>query len=131
MPTRAISSAPTTSAGESPVLRVLVDDVRVFRDRRPARLARTSREALALLDELGDVWIDELWLDHDLIGGDTVQPLVDRLVALAAAGAPARIGRIFVHSANTRAGHRITAELQAAGYRTTRSFAANICSHAL
>jgi len=112
-----------------PVVRVLVDDVRVFKDDRPAQLARTSDEALALLEQIGGHCIDELWLDHDLIGEDTVQPVVDHLVAAASQGRPLDIGRILIHSANIRAGHRITAELVAAGYPARRSFHTNLWRH--
>jgi len=65
-------------------LTVLVDDVRTFRDGRPALLARTSGEALALFDQLADRRIDHLWLDFELIGDDTAQPVVDHLVRTAA-----------------------------------------------
>ncbi|MGG5257526.1 cyclic-phosphate processing receiver domain-containing protein [Phycicoccus avicenniae] len=112
------------------VLRVLVDDVRVFRDGRPAHVVQTSSEALALLDTLGGRFIDELWLDHDLVGDDTVQPVIDRLTTLAAAGTPLPVGRILVHSANIREGHRITTELQAVGYPARRSFVAGMWRHA-
>lgn len=111
------------------VPRVLVDDVRVFRDGREALVAKTSAEALVLLGSLAGRHIDELWLDHDLVGDDTVQPLVDLLVARADAGSPVSVGTILVHSANVRAGHRITAELAAAGYPARRSFAAGMWRH--
>ncbi|QKE84406.1 cyclic-phosphate processing receiver domain-containing protein [Arthrobacter sp. NEB 688] len=111
------------------VLRVLVDDVRVFRDGREALVAQTSTEALALLRTLDGRFVDELWLDHDLVGDDTVQPLVDHLVARASAGAPLPVGRIYVHSANVRAGHRVNAELVAAGYPSRRSFVAGMWRH--
>lgn len=114
---------------KAPTLRVLVDDVRVFRDGREALVARTSAEALTLLESLGGRRIDELWLDHDLVGDDTVQPLVDLLVAQAASGSPVPVGTILVHSANVRAGHRITVELAAAGYRAKRSFVAGMWRH--
>jgi len=58
-------------------LTVLVDDVRGFRDERPARIARSSQEALDLLTRLGDRRIDHLWLDHDLVGDDTIRPVVE------------------------------------------------------
>ena len=74
-------------------------------------------------------WVDELWLDHDLIGEDTVQPLVDLLVADAANGRPLRVGRIWVHSSNIREGHRVVQELEAAGYPVQRSYAANLWRH--
>ncbi len=70
--------------------------------------------------------IAELWLDYDLIAGDTVQPFVDHLVTLAKAGAPLDVGRIHVHSSNIRNGHRITTELVQAGYPAARSYVANM-----
>jgi hypothetical protein len=44
-------------------LTVLVDDVRGFKDRRPSLAARSSPQALRLLDELEGERIDHLWLD--------------------------------------------------------------------
>ena len=67
---------PTTNTHQPSPLTVLVDDVRGFRDARPALLARSSQEALTLLDELGGKRIDHLWLDHDLGGEDTVGPVM-------------------------------------------------------
>ena len=120
----------SADAGAGPeVLRVLVDDVRAFKDGRAAVVLRTSAAALAYLQGLAGRWIDELWLDHDLIGEDTVQPLVDLLVAEATQGRPVRVGRIWVHSSNIREGHRVVQELEAAGYRVQRSYAANLWRH--
>lgn len=107
-------------------LTVLLDDARDFKDGRPARVVRTSDDALALLISLDGRPIDDLWLDYDLIGDDTAQPVVDHLVALSAAGAPLEVARIHVHSSNIRHGHRICAELSKAGYPARRSFAANM-----
>ena len=114
---------------EPAVLRVLVDDVRDFKDGRSAVVLRTSREAVDYVARLGDRRIDELWLDHDLVGDDTVQPLVGHLVAAAASGRPVPVDRNLVHSSNIRAGHRVVQELAAAGYRVERSFAANLWRH--
>jgi hypothetical protein len=112
---------------ELPVpLTVLVDDTRDFKDRRPTLTARTSRQALALLRDLNGTSIDALWLDYDLGDGDTAQPVVEHLVALAAAGRPQLVTSIHVHSSNIRHGHRICAELVAAGYPARRSYAANM-----
>jgi hypothetical protein len=107
-------------------LTVLVDDTRDFKDGRPALTARTSGQALALLRSLGSTTIDALWLDYDLGDGDTAQPVVEHLVALAAAGRPQLVTSIHVHSSNIRHGHRICAELVAAGYPARRSYAANM-----
>jgi hypothetical protein len=105
---------------------VLVDDTRDFKDGRPALTARTSADALVLLEGLAGSPIDDLWLDYNLVGDDTVQPVVDRLVALAHAGTPLPVARILVHSSNIHHGHRITTELSAAGYPARRSYAAGM-----
>jgi hypothetical protein len=101
---------------------VLVDDVRSFGDGRPCRIARTSAEAIALLEALRYVTIDELWLDHDLGGGLTVVPLVDYMVDAAQRGNPTHVRSIFVHSKNVGGAHRITVALRAAGYEVEGSF---------
>jgi len=104
-------------------LTVLVDDVRDFKDDRPALVARSSPEALSLLDELEGERIDHLWLDHDLFGRDTIRPVVDRLVHRAKAGSPVNVGQIHIHTANLRAGYRMRIDLRAAGYAVERSYA--------
>ncbi len=104
-------------------LTVLVDDVRGFKDRRPALVARSSPEALRLLDELEGERIDHLWLDHDLVGKDTVGPVVDRLVHRAKTGSPLNVGQIHIHTANIGAGYRMGVVLRAAGYPVVRSYA--------
>jgi len=119
-----VSQQPDTASATG--VTVLVDDTRDFKDGRPAQTARTSVSALALLDSTAGARIDDLWLDYNLIGDDTVQPVVDRLIALAAAGTPLKVSRIHVHSSNIRHGHRITAELAAAGYPARRSYAAGM-----
>lgn len=113
----------------SDVQRVLVDDVRDFKDGRPAVVLRSSAAAVAYLRTLTGRRVGELWLDHDLVGDDTVQPLVDLLVADAVSGHPLAVGRIWVHSSNIREGHRIVQELEAAGYPVRRSYAANLWRH--
>jgi hypothetical protein len=105
---------------------VLVDDTRDFKDGRSTLTARTSTEAVALLERLSPTPIDELWLDYDLGSGDTAQPVVEHLVTAAALGAPQQVSAILVHSSNIRHGHRVTAELVAAGYPARRSYAAGL-----
>lgn len=103
---------------------LLVDDVRDFRDRRPAAIARSSREAMTWLRRRGDSTIAVIWLDFDLQGGDTAQPIVDYLVDEAASGTPVAVAPIEVHSSNARAGRRIYDDLRSAGYNVHRNFAA-------
>jgi hypothetical protein len=104
-------------------LTVLVDDVRGFRDERPARIARSSQEALDLLAQVGDRRIDHLWLDHDLVGDDTIRPVVEFLVQRARGGAPLNVGQIHVHTARVAAGIRMCDDLREAGYAVVRDFA--------
>jgi hypothetical protein len=104
-------------------LTVLVDDVRSFRDERPARVARSSQDALKILTELRDTRIDHLWLDHDLVGEDTIRPVVDHLVQQARAGSRLDVGQIHIQSANVGGGHWMDAELRQAGYRVVFSYA--------
>jgi hypothetical protein len=101
---------------------VLVDDVRGFRDERPALIARSSQDALTLLDDLGDRRIDHLWLDHDLVDDDTIRPVVELLVHRARTGSPLKVGLVHVHTANVGAGQWMGTELQGAGYAVVRSF---------
>jgi hypothetical protein len=81
-------------------LTVLIDDARPLRDQRPALAARSSQEVLRLLEDPGNTRIDHLWLDHDLIGEDTIGAVVDWMVQLASAGSPRNVGQIHVHCAN-------------------------------
>lgn len=122
---RAMPASPVPAAqgpNDSP-LTVLVDDIREFKDQRPARVARSSPEALRLLDELEGARIDHLWLDHDLVGKDTIAPVVDRLIYRARIGSPLNVGQIHIHTANITAGYRMIVALRAAGYPVVRSYA--------
>jgi hypothetical protein len=105
-------------------LTVLVDDVRGFKDERPALVARSSQAALSLFKELGSERIHDLWLDHDLAGEDTIRPVVELLVRLAQNGSPLNVGQIHIHSSNVREGHWMGVQLRAAGYPVVvRSYA--------
>lgn len=103
-------------------LTVLVDDTRGFRDERPTLVARSSQEALSLLEGLGRKRIDHLWLDHDLGGEDTIRPVVDLMVRLASTGAALNVGQVHIHTANIGAGHQMGLDLRAAGYAVVRSY---------
>ena len=103
-------------------LTILIDDVRGFKDERPALVARSSEEALSLLKGLGHKRIDHLWLDHDLGGADTIRPVVDLMVRLAGTGAPLNVGLVHIHTANIGAGHKMGLDLRAAGYAVVRSY---------
>ncbi|WP_433516223.1 cyclic-phosphate processing receiver domain-containing protein [Nonomuraea sp. CA-143628] len=61
-----------------------IDDLRPLP--RTSRVARTSEEGIQLLQEHRDGFIDELWLDHDLGGDDSIM----RVVTLLGPGRGAR-----------------------------------------
>jgi hypothetical protein len=113
---------PTADTSPPAPVTVLVDDVRGFKDNRPALVARSSQAALTLLKGLGDTRIDHLWLDHDLSGEDTIRPVIDLLVRLARTGSALNVGLVHIHTANVGAGHWMRVELAAAGYAVARSY---------
>ena len=64
------------------MLTVLIDDLRDFRDGREAIVLRTSTDGLSYLNGFQG-HLDELWLDHDLGGDDTIRPVTLHLEELA------------------------------------------------
>ncbi|GIF41899.1 hypothetical protein Axi01nite_62100 [Actinoplanes xinjiangensis] len=79
---------------------VLVDDLRSFVDGRLAEVARTSSAGVGLLGRHRSRRVDELWLDHDLGGDDTIWPVVEVLERAAFEGRPFDVGVVVIHSAN-------------------------------
>lgn len=107
----------------SDFVRVLVDDVRSFRDDRACHIVRTAIGAIELLRQLElDGIIDELWLDYDLGGGSTILPVVSWLVEASAQVDPLPVRRIRVHSSNVVGAFKITGMLRAAGYQVEREY---------
>ncbi|MFB7383444.1 cyclic-phosphate processing receiver domain-containing protein [Kitasatospora purpeofusca] len=98
-----------------------VDDLRPLP--QATRIARTSREGVRLLEEHRDRYVDELWLDHDLGGDDTVMPVVTLLEQAAFDGRPFRIGEVLVHSANPVGAATVVRSLERWGYRVRRASA--------
>ncbi|GAA0348139.1 hypothetical protein NE235_10870 [Actinoallomurus spadix] len=96
-----------------------VDDLRELP--RTTRLARTSREGVRLLEEHRDHRIDELWLDHDLGGDDSIMPVVAVLEEAAFDGRPFDIGIIYVHSANPSGAETVVRVLRRWDYRVRRA----------
>ncbi len=101
------------------MLTVLIDDLRDFRDGRDAVVLRTSPHALDYLREL-DQPIDELWLDHDLGGDDTIRPVVLYLEERAFNDERVDVGEILVHTANPVGAAAMVAGLQRYGYNAKR-----------
>ncbi|GAA2848198.1 hypothetical protein Acy02nite_02240 [Actinoplanes cyaneus] len=95
---------------------VLVDDLRSFVDGRAAEIARNSADGVALLGRHRDRRVDELWLDHDLGGEDTIWPVVEVLERAAFEGHPFDIGAILIHSANPSGAAKMAQALRHWGY---------------
>ncbi|WP_243436748.1 DUF3592 domain-containing protein [Streptomyces sp. FH025] len=96
-----------------------IDDLRPLP--RATRIARTSREGIRLLEEHRDRFIDELWLDHDLGGDDTIMPVVALMEEAAFDGRPFQIGAVFVHSANPVGAASVVRSLTRWSYRVQRA----------
>ncbi|MFE7036211.1 cyclic-phosphate processing receiver domain-containing protein [Streptomyces sp. NPDC057621] len=93
-----------------------------MRSLRPwaTRIARSSGEGVALLQEHRDSLIDELWLDHDLGGDDSILPVVTPLEEAAFNGRPFRIGTVYVHSANPIGAETVVRSLTRWNYQVRR-----------
>ncbi|MEU9405307.1 cyclic-phosphate processing receiver domain-containing protein [Streptomyces sp. NPDC048281] len=87
------------------------------------QVARTSGEGVKLLQEHRDSFIDELWLDHDLGGDDSILPVVAVMEEAAFNGRPFRIGTVFVHSANPIGAETVVRSLTRWNYRVRRATA--------
>ncbi|MFJ9350994.1 cyclic-phosphate processing receiver domain-containing protein [Streptomyces sp. NPDC101237] len=98
-----------------------IDDLRPLP--RATRIARTSDEGIQLLQEHHDRYIDELWLDHDLGGDDSILPVVTLMEEAAFNGHPFRIGTVFVHSANPIGAETIVRSLTRWQYHVRRTTA--------
>ncbi|WBB88388.1 hypothetical protein O7542_14050 [Micromonospora sp. WMMC264] len=95
---------------------VLVDDLRSFVDGRTAEVARTSDAGVELLGRYRDRRLDELWLDHDLGGDDTIWPVVEVLERAAFDKRHFDVGVINVHSANPVGATKVALVLRHWGY---------------
>lgn len=135
-----LHAAPTTSSSLLGPPRRCCDDGRVkeespvptpvilgIDDLRPlpwaTRIARTSGEGVKLLQEHRDSFIDELWLDHDLGGDDSILPVVTLMEEAAFNGRPFRVGTVFVHSANPIGAETVVRSLTRWNYQVRRATA--------
>ena len=105
------------------MVRVLVDDVRRFVDDRECIVYRTSADALAGLRALAaNTVVDELWLDHDLGGNDTVRPVLALLDELDHAGPRLAVTRAYIITSNPSGGNVIRLALTRLGYDFERLY---------
>ena len=96
---------------------VLIDDLRSFVDGRAAEVARSSAAGIDLLNRYRNERLDELWLDHDLGGTDTIWPVVEVLERAAFDGLPFDVGVVVIHSANPAGAGKMAQALRHWGYR--------------
>lgn len=112
---------------------LIVDDLRSLRDNVAIDfaergieviVARSSREALRILQDNPNGAFEALYLDHDLgiVDGqiDTVMPVVDWLSFLAFSKKPLRVATVYVHTSNPIGGMQMVRTLQRYGYNAVR-----------
>ena len=105
---------------------LLVDDLRTFTVPRAVTTARTSKDAVAILEQArtaGEAF-DEVWLDHDLGDAtgtnDTVMPVIDWLCEQAINGEQAPVGTLYVHTSNPVGANTMVRALTRHGYTARR-----------
>ena len=86
---------------------MLVDDERDFRDGvippdTAVHTCRTSGDAIRFLDyaSIDGTLIDQVWLDHDLGGNDTIMPFIDHIEELYRDGRLPGIREFVIHTSN-------------------------------
>lgn len=108
---------------------LIIDDLRDFKDDRPALVARTSADGIKALQDAksSGTTITELWLDHDLgilASGeeDDIKPVILELEGSAVWDDPYPIEHIFVHTSNPVGADMIVSALSR-HYSVSRVFA--------
>ena len=93
---------------------VIIDDMRVFTfmreyvgDTAAIIYLRALEEAMDFLAAVGNTLVDELWLDHDLTGDDTIQPVVDLMEKAAESGSPFNVKKVVICSDDLAGSARI------------------------
>lgn len=107
---------------------IVIDDERTFATKFDPIYARSSNTGLAVISRAWTNYvvhygaaIEELWLDHDLGGQDTIRPVVDYLHVMAkhTVGFSEFVQKIRVHSQNPTSGW-IVDFLKTSGYQHVR-----------
>lgn len=106
------------------MLRVLIDDVRRFVDDRPCVVYRNSADAICGLREMAQAGtvVNELWLDHDLGGQDTIRPVLSLLDELDHFGHRLNVGKAIIITSNPAGGNVIRLALTRLGYEFERLY---------
>ena len=104
---------------------LLIDDLRNF-IKAPNNLlvCRNSEDALAELRKDNAVFTS-IWLDHDLGGQDTINPVVDYLCERSVWENPVDVLTIYVHTSNPVGGDSMMRTLSKYGYSVVRVNADN------
>lgn len=102
------------------MIRLMVDDERTFTHIGDHDIARSSAAGVAWLEAHRDEVIDEIWLDHDLGGDDTIMPIVDYLAEADFEGQPLDVRKIYVHSMNPIGAANVVRALARYGYNVHR-----------
>lgn len=108
----------TEGNGGSEMKILFIDDERsVHHQIENVTTARTSVEAIAFLEaSLSGQTYDEVWLDHDLGGDDTITPVVDWLAEQAFHNVPYP-ATIVIHTANPVGQRMIARAMKRYGYK--------------
>lgn len=111
---------------------LLIDDLREFvpgvlSPGTELTVARTSAEALNILNNTDEVW-DQIWFDHDLGDAtgeiDSIMPVIDHLGYLAHVEGVIVAHQAFIHSSNPVGVKAMTLSLKNYGYSVIRVDAA-------
>lgn len=101
---------------------LLIDDLRHFlpghnRTVQGTLLARNSADGLTALSRFEE--FDEVWLDHDLGGQDTIVPVIDMMAGSQfnpAYYGRLRVRKVFVHTSNVVGRDMMVKVLRRAGF---------------
>lgn len=103
--------------------RLVIDDLRNFRDSRVATYARTSQEALSIMATRTP--FDEIWLDHDLGETpdgvvDSIMPVIQEFSFLGFENKHYPVTSIYVHTSNPVGAAQMMQALRHYGYNVFR-----------
>lgn len=103
---------------------LIIDDERIFptfHEGNEVHYARTSDEAIAMLDDEHDIW-DEVWFDHDLGPGDDAMKVYNYMARCAWTGTRwyESIKRAYVHSMNPVGATNLRSRIKDFGIVTMR-----------
>jgi hypothetical protein len=107
------------------MMNLLIDDLRNFvKAPKGLVVCRNSEDALAELRK-EDAIFTTIWLDHDLGGEDTINPVIDYLCERSVWEDPVRVLTIYVHTSNPVGASQMMQTLAKYGYSVVRVNADN------